>query len=65
MNAGARKFEATAEKAIDNDSYISLSACPLTCYDRQADRIELIRTPSSELDLQHNEERQGVSTGIL
>ena len=37
-----------------------MSACQLTCYDLQADMIEFIRTSSMELDLQHNEERQGV-----
>ena len=39
----------------------TLPACQLTCDDQQADRIEFIRTSSSELDPQHNEERQAAS----
>ena len=53
MNLLGRWFEEDHLNSI-------LPACQLTCYDRQADMIEFIRTSSLELDLQHNEERQGV-----
>ena len=49
MNLFGKVFEEELLSSI-------LLTCQLTCYDRQTHNIELIRTSSSELDVQHNEE---------
>jgi hypothetical protein len=41
-----------------------LMACQLTYFYRNASRIKLIKT-FSDSDLQHNDERQGVSRGLF